>query len=64
MATSDASVTNDYALTLPAAISSATQVALMAGSATGTASPAIISKYAVTVNVSETPILVLVNGAP
>jgi hypothetical protein len=64
MATSDGSVSNGYALALPGAISSATTVALTAGSASGTATPATVSNHAVTVDVSETPTLVLVDGAP
>ena len=64
MATSVGSVSNDYALALPAAISSATTVALTAGSASGTATPAAVSNHAVSVNVGETPTLVLVDGAP
>ncbi len=64
MATSDGSVSNGYALALPGSISSATAVTLTAGSATGTATPATVSNHAVSVNVSETPTLVLVDGAP
>ena len=64
MATSDGSVSNDYALALPGAISSATTVALTAGSASGTATPAAVSNHAVTLNVGETPTLLLVDGAP
>ena len=64
MATSDGSLSNGYALTLPGAISSATTVTLTAGSASGTATPAAVSNHSVSVNVSETPTLVLVDGAP
>ena len=64
MATSDGSVSNGYALALPGAISSATTVTLTAGSTSGTATPAALSNHAVSVNVGETPTLVLVDGAP
>jgi hypothetical protein len=64
MATSDGSVSNGYALALPGAVSSATTVMLTAGSASGTAAPAAVSNHAVSLNVGETPTLVLVDGAP
>lgn len=64
MATSDGSVSNGYALALPGAVSSATTVTLTAGSASGTATPAAVSNHTVSVNVSETPTIVLVDGAP
>jgi hypothetical protein len=64
MATSDGSVSNGYALALPGALSAATTVTLTAGSATGSATRAAVSNHAVSVNVSETPTLVLVDGAP
>lgn len=64
MSTSDGSISNGYALALPGAISSATTVTLTTGSATGSATPAAVSNHAVNVNVSETPTLVLVDGAP
>ncbi len=64
MATSDGSVSNGYALVLPGAISSATTVTLTAGSASGTAATAALSNHTVSVNVGETPTLVLVDGPP
>jgi hypothetical protein len=64
MTTSDGSVSNGYALALPGAISSATTVTLTAGSPSGTATPSVVSSHTVSVNVSETPTLVLVDGAP
>jgi hypothetical protein len=64
MATSDGSVSAGYALTLPAAISSATTVALTAGSPIGIATPVAVSNHTVSLSVGETPTLVLVDGAP
>lgn len=64
MATSDGSVSTGYALMLPAGISSATTVALTAGSPSGTATPAAVSNHTVSLNVGETPTLVLIDGTP
>jgi hypothetical protein len=62
--TADDSSTAAYALHVADGIDSATLVSLQDGSSTGSETPAPISGGTVTLTVSETPTLVLVNGAP
>jgi hypothetical protein len=59
MGTSNASVTSGYALSLPAGTSTATAVALTDGRATGVETMLTPSAGAATLDVSETPIIVL-----
>ena len=62
--TSDGSSVTGFALPVATSVSSATLVTLTAGSTTGTAAAASIAAGHVTLTVSETPALVLVEGAP
>ena len=62
--TSDGSSASGFALPVAASVSSATLVALTAGSTTGTAAAASIAAGHVMLTVTETPALVLVDGAP
>jgi hypothetical protein len=62
--TSDGSSVAGFALPVAASVSSATVVTLTAGSATGTAAAASIAAGHLTLTVTETPALVLVDGAP
>lgn len=59
MGTSNASVTSGYTLSLPAGASTATAVALTDGQATGVETTLTLSAGAVTLDVSETPTIVL-----
>jgi len=59
--TSNATVVNGYSLPVPAAATTATQVLLVDQQLTGTASPLTIMGGAVTVDVSETPTLVILD---
>jgi hypothetical protein len=59
MGTSNASVTSGYALSLPAGTSTATAVALTDGQATGVETTLTPSAGVVTLDVSETPTIVL-----
>jgi hypothetical protein len=62
--TADGSSLSGFALPVGASVSSATLVALTAGSTTGTAAAASIAAGHLTLTVTETPTLVLVDGAP
>ena len=64
LSTSDGSTASGYRLPLPAAVSTATVVTLTAGSATGTAASTAITAHGITLTVTETPVIVLVDGAP
>ncbi len=62
--TSDGSTVADYQLTLASGIDSAKIVTLKDGSSTGDEAAATIKSGAISVKVTETPALVLVNGTP
>jgi hypothetical protein len=61
--TSNATVVSDFALAVPGA-TTATQVTLADGQLNGTEAPLSVAKGAVTLDVSETPTIVIVDGAP
>jgi hypothetical protein len=64
MTTSDGSIATNYALSVAPTVTAATSVTLTAGSTIGTSAAAPIAGGKVTLTVSETPTLVLVDGVP
>ncbi|APR80874.1 Hypothetical protein A7982_06221 [Minicystis rosea] len=62
--TSDASVVDGYALHVADAVKTASIVTLVDGSATGTEAPGSVSAGSVSVKVTETPTIVLVDAKP
>jgi hypothetical protein len=62
--TSNATVVDGYALHVASGVTSASLVTLVDGSTTGTEAPLTLTGGSATLQVTETPALVLVNGTP